>query len=331
MVKNLFKEKETSVMNEAPLKKDILYIADGNFFLHRAKHAMKDVTFTRSSDGLNTTYIKGFLNILCADLSIFQPSHAVVVFDGRGKNFRHRLYPEYKANRKVDDASVKDNTSAIMWESMNYIRDVCKHMGILCLQLPNTEGDDVISTLAYLPEEGMRTIISSADKDMHCLLDKFIWQYNGINRVVMKPKDVCDKFGIRHVSQMTDYLALCGDKVDGIPGIPGLGSTTASTILSHCKNVEEFLSMSFTDNKRTTWQRKIKEGNFALWKKLVTLQVIDLLNAENEPLTIDDLETAEPDKEAIQEWLSNMEFRSYPKYIQMLLGLGDTNRARRLL
>ena len=191
-------------------------LVDGSSYLFRAYHALPPLV---NSKGQPTGAIKGVINMIRKLERDYPESKLIIVFDAKGKNFRHDLYPEYKANRPPmpDDLHCQ----------IAPIHNIIEAMGLPLLIVPDVEADDVIGALAHQATESKTdVIISTGDKDMAQLVTEHVTLINTMTDVVMDHQGVIDKFGVRP-DQIIDYLALVGDSVDNIPGVPKCGPKTA--------------------------------------------------------------------------------------------------------
>jgi DNA polymerase-1 len=198
-------------------------LVDGSSYLYRAFHVPNLQQLTNSK-GEPTGAILGVVNMLRSLIADYEPECMAVVFDPRGKTFRHELYAEYKANRP----SMPDEL-AVQVEPLHAI---VRAMGLPLLQINGVEADDVIGTLASQASAmGMDTIISTGDKDMAQLVDAHTTLVNTMSRTTLDTDGVVEKFGV-HPAQIIDYLALMGDSSDNIPGVPKVGPKTAAKWLT---------------------------------------------------------------------------------------------------
>jgi len=198
-----------------------LLLVDGSSYLYRAYHATPPQT---NSSGHPVGTIIGMINMMRRLFREQRPERVAIVFDARGTNFRHDLYPEYKANRPPmpDDLALQ----------INPIHDIIRAMGFPVLVVDDVEADDVIGTLAVQAfNAGLETLISTGDKDMAQLVNERVTLINTMTGVTMDTSGVLEKFGVMP-DKIIDYLALTGDKVDNIPGVPGVGGITAAKLLN---------------------------------------------------------------------------------------------------
>jgi DNA polymerase-1 len=202
-------------------------LVDGSSYLYRAYHAMPPLT---NADGQATGAVYGVVNMLRKLLRDYNPEHIAVVFDAKGKTFRNDMYPEYKAHRPPMPDDLR--------EQIEPIHAIVRAMGLPLLMVDGVEADDVIGTLAQqATEQGINTIISTGDKDMAQLVNEHITLINTMNNSTTDIQSIMDKYGIAP-NRIIDYLALMGDKVDNIPGVPSVGPKTATKLLQQYDSLE---------------------------------------------------------------------------------------------
>lgn len=202
-------------------------LVDGSSYLFRAYHALPPLV---NSKGQATGAIKGVINMIRKLERDYPQSKLVIVFDAKGKNFRHELYPEYKANRPPMPDDLRSQIAPI--------HQIIEAMGLPLLIIPDVEADDVIGALAkQATENKVNVIISTGDKDMAQLVTEHVTLINTMTDVVMDEQGVVDKFGVRP-DQIIDYLALVGDSVDNIPGVTKCGPKTAVKWLGLYESLE---------------------------------------------------------------------------------------------
>ena len=200
-----------------------LLLVDGSSYLYRAFH-VPNLQQLSNKNGEPTGAVYGVVNMLRSLLNEYDPQHLAVVFDARGRNFRHDLYEQYKANRPP----MPDELSA----QVPPLLEIIRAMGLPLLQIDGVEADDVIGTLAKrATAQGMHTVISTGDKDMAQLVDGHVTLVNTMSRTTLDPDGVVEKFGVTP-AQIIDYLALIGDSSDNIPGVPKVGPKTAAKWLA---------------------------------------------------------------------------------------------------
>lgn len=198
-------------------KKPPFILVDGSSYLFRAFHALPPLT---NSQGEPTGATVGVINMLRKLIADYQPTHVAVVFDPPGKTFRDDLYPQYKANRPDMPEDLRSQIEPTL--------DIIRAMGLPLLIVEGVEADDVIGTLArQATEQGVETLISTGDKDMAQLVNEHVTLINTMTNKMTDEDGVFEKFGVRP-NQIIDFLALTGDTVDNIPGVPKCGPKTAA-------------------------------------------------------------------------------------------------------
>jgi len=208
-------------------------LVDGSSYLYRAFHVPNLQQLT-NSQGEPTGAVLGVVNMLRSLIAEYDPEYMAVVFDARGKTFRHELYNEYKANRP----SMPDELAV----QVEPLHAVVRAMGLPLLQVSGVEADDVIGTLATQASAmGMDTVISTGDKDMAQLVDAHTTLVNTMSRTTLDAAGVAEKFGVQP-AQIIDYLALMGDSSDNIPGVPKVGPKTAAKWLTSYGSLDAIMA-----------------------------------------------------------------------------------------
>ncbi|PSW13095.1 DNA polymerase I [Photobacterium sanctipauli] len=286
----------------ATIPENPLILIDGSSYLYRAYHAAPNFT---NSDGEPTGAVYGVVNMLRSMLRQFSTEHVAVIFDAKGKTFRDDMYPEYKANRPPMHDDLRSQIEPL--------HAVIKAMGLPLISIPGVEADDVIGTLAtQASKANMPVLISTGDKDMAQLVDGNVTLINTMTDVVMDPAGVVDKFGIGP-ELIIDYLALMGDKVDNIPGVPGVGEKTAKALLTGIggldalyANLEDIPALGFRGSK--TMPKKLEEHKEAAYLsyELATIK----LDVELE-MAPDQLVKQEPDTDELTKLFGKLQFRRW--------------------
>ncbi len=205
-------------------------LVDGSSYLFRAYHALPPLT---NSKGEATGATVGVINMLRKLIADYQPTHIAVVFDAPGKTFRDDLYPDYKANRPEMPADLREQIQPTL--------DIIRALGLPLLVVDGVEADDVIGTLTrQAAEQGVETLVSTMDKDMAQLVNPQVTLINTMTNTQLDEAGVKAKFGVRP-DQIVDYLALTGDSVDNIPGVPKCGPKTAAKWLNEFGTLDELL------------------------------------------------------------------------------------------
>ncbi len=208
-----------------------LILVDGSSYLFRAFHAIRHMS---NSKGEPTNAIYGVINMLKKLITDYDPEQLVVIFDAKGKTFRNDMYPEYKANRPPMPEELRSQIEPI--------HTIIRAMGIPLLVVEGVEADDVIGTLCRQASAlKINTLVSTGDKDMAQLVNEHVTLINTMTDTLMDPPGVVEKFGIKP-SQIIDYLALMGDSVDNIPGVPKCGPKTAVKWLLEYGSLDEVIA-----------------------------------------------------------------------------------------
>ncbi|MFM7399595.1 MAG: 5'-3' exonuclease H3TH domain-containing protein, partial [Bacteroidota bacterium] len=278
-----------------------LFLLDGHALVYRAHFAFISRPLINSK-GWNVSAIQGFVRFLWDLMQSQKPSHIAVVFDPKGGTFRHEKYEFYKANR---EAQPEDITFGIPW-----VEKIVRAMNIPVLIIPNYEADDVIGTLAKQAERAGYTIyMVTPDKDYGQLVSENIFLYKpgraGNEVEIQGPREVCERWGISRVEQVIDMLALMGDAVDNIPGLPGIGEKTAAKLLSEFDSLENLLANS---NKLKGKQQEIVSNHTDKAEISKWLATIDV----NVPIQFDEraFEIEPFKREELVEIFRELEFKS---------------------
>jgi len=203
-----------------PQMREAVYLVDGHSMIHRNYHAIRALTNSR---GFPTNAIYGFIRGIQKLLDVFQVRHILIAFDAKGPTFRHRLFEKYKAQRPPMPEDLK--------VQIPYILKIVEALGIPSTQLEGFEADDLIGTAAdALSRAGRQVVIVTMDKDMLQLVNDNIRVLDPKNDTLRDTEGVAQRFGIRP-GQIVDLLALMGDTVDNVPGVPGVGEKTARKLL----------------------------------------------------------------------------------------------------
>jgi 5'-3' exonuclease len=214
------------------MSRPAVHLVDGSLYVFRAWHSMPDEF--HDTDGHPVNAVHGYTRFLCELLEKVKPEHLAVAFDASlTTSFRNAIYPAYKANRELPPPDLE--------RQFVLCREVTQALGVPVLIDHTFEADDLIgSALWTMRAHGMRSVIVSADKDFGQLLGEFDEQWDYARNLRWGPPGVHERMGV-HPHQVADYLALCGDAVDNIPGVPGVGAKTASALLAHFGSLDALL------------------------------------------------------------------------------------------
>ncbi len=270
-------------------------IVDGSSYLFRAYYALPPLT---ASSGQPTGAIYGVMNMLRKLLKEYEPEHIVVIFDSKKKNFRHKLYPQYKANRPPmpEDLRVQ----------IKPLHDIIDAMGLPRLVIDGVEADDVIATLAQQAQQlQMPVLISTGDKDIAQLVNDQVTLINTMTGSLLDEAGVKKKFGVLP-GKITDYLALIGDKVDNVPGVPKVGPKTAEKWLTSYGSLEEIIAHAEDFPGKIGENLRSVVKDLPLSKQLVTLKFDVELSVTPQKLNL-----REPDKDKLNNYFAALGFRSW--------------------
>ena len=285
-----------------PAHKKTLYLIDGSAQFHRAYHAIRGLATSR---GLPTNATYGFTTMLKKLVEDEKPERIGILFDPPGRTLRHEEYKEYKANRvKMDDD---------LAVQIPYVKRVCEVFRMPILEVPGYEADDVIATLCrQAVGQGLKVIVVSGDKDLLQLVDDDVLVLNpgreGMGATLYDRKTVEEKWGVPP-ERVVDVLALVGDAVDNIPGVPGIGDKGAKDLVREFGPVEAVLENA-DKVKRAAYRVGLKNHReeALLSKRLATLRT-------DVPITLDleALKRQEPDRGAAHALFKELEFQALAK------------------
>lgn len=276
-------------------EKDPIILVDGSSYLYRAYHALPPLTNSKNQP---TGAIKGVISMIKKILIDHPESPLAVVFDAKGKTFRHDMYSEYKANRPPMPEDLV--------QQIEPIHQIISLMGIKLIMIPGVEADDVIGTLAeQAREKKLNTVISTGDKDMTQLVCENVSVVNTMSGELLNENGVLKKFGVGP-ALITDYLALIGDKSDNVPGVDKVGPKTAVKWLNEYSDIEgikknaESIGGKVGENLRSSIEMLDLAHELVKIKTDVPLDV-----------GIEDLIITEPDTKQLTEIYKELEFNAW--------------------
>ena len=207
-----------------------VYLVDASIYVFRAWYSVPDAFATDSGEPTNAVY--GFTGFLCSLLEQAEPGHVGIAFDeSLTTSYRNEIYPEYKANREPAPEDLK--------RQFGWAREIAESLGLRCFADPRYEADDLIGTLAgYWRDRGHPVCVVTGDKDLAQLVQEGDYWWDFARNRKLGRKQLFEQFGI-WPEQMADFLALTGDSVDNIPGVPGVGPKSASALLAHFRSLDE--------------------------------------------------------------------------------------------
>ncbi|MGZ4955362.1 MAG: DNA polymerase I [Methylobacter sp.] len=280
-------------------RRERLILVDGSSFLFRAYHAIPPLT---NANGEPTNAIYGVSSMLRKLIADYHSDYITVIFDAPGKTFRNELYDQYKAHRPAmpDDLRVQ----------IAPLHDLIRAMGLPLIIESGVEADDVLGVLAqHAEQQGYDVIISTGDKDMAQLVTEHIILENTMSNTRMDIQGVIDKFGVKP-EQIVDYLALIGDTVDNIPGVPKVGPKTAAKWLEHYQTLENLMAHANDITGKIGENLRASLDYLPLSKQLTTIKCdLDL------PYCMEDLKQQPMDKVELKNLLTELGFSSWLKML----------------
>ena len=278
-----------------------LFLLDAYALIYRAYYGLiKNPRI--NSRGENVSAVFGFFNTLEEVLAKEQPTHIGVAFDPHGGTFRHERYPLYKAQR--------DETPEAIRFGVPVIKDILAAYRIPVLEVAGFEADDVIGTLAAQAEAaGIDTYMMTPDKDYGQLVTSHVRMFKPRNMgpgfEILGVDEVCAKWGIERPEQVVDILGLMGDASDNIPGCPGVGEKTASSLIQQFGSIENLLAN--TDQLKGKLKERVETGREQIELSRWLAQIIRDVPIQ---LDMEALEAKEPDREALIARFTDLEMRS---------------------
>ena len=282
-------------------------LVDGSSYLFRAFYALPDL---RSTSGHPTGAIRGVISMLRRLAKDYPTSPLAVVFDAPGKTFRDDMYEQYKANR----SSMPDD----LREQIAPLHEMIKAMGLPFVMVEGVEADDVIGTYAAQATASQKhTVISTGDKDMAQLVTPFVTLVNTMTETTMDAAGVVEKFGV-NPEQIVDYLALMGDTVDNIPGVPKVGPKTAAKWLNEYGSLDELIA------KAEEVKGKVGENLRDSLEQLPLSRALTQIKCDVDlPLHFADLVPTEPDVAVLGKFYREFEFKSWLEEVEPVCGAND--------
>ncbi|WP_434212257.1 5'-3' exonuclease [[Pseudomonas] boreopolis] len=246
-----------------------LYLVDSSLYVFRAWHSMPDEF--RDAQGWPTNAVHGFARFVLELLERERPEHIVLAFDEALDGcFRHALYPLYKANREPAPEELR--------RQFAHCKALCAALGLAVLAHHEYEADDLIgSALHGARPHGFHGVIVSADKDLSQLLGEHDEQWDYARQQRWRADGVKARHGV-HAHQIADYLALCGDATDNIPGVSGIGAKTAAVLLAHfgsldalLERIDEVPYLRLRGAAQAAARLREQREQALLWRRLATI------------------------------------------------------------
>ncbi|MDR3281764.1 MAG: hypothetical protein LBS78_01885 [Endomicrobium sp.] len=276
-----------------------LLIIDGNAYIHRAYHALPSL-FTSNNEQVNAVY--GFVRFLFKIKDNFYPDFIVVCFDYPSKNFRHKMFEDYKKNRKpLDDGLISQ---------MSIAKEAVMALNIAQLEVKGYEADDLIATVIHnnKKKSDMQIFIVTADKDILQLIeDESVFVWNDSKNIMYDTSRVEEKYGVKP-KQLTDLFALMGDVADNIPGINGIGRIRAVKLIRKFGSLENILqSVNFI---KGNLNKLIKDGKN---KAILSKKLMELNKQVPLDCRLEQFKTRDLNVNSIIPFFEKYEFKSFLK------------------
>ncbi len=289
-------------------EKPVLHIIDISSYIYRAYFAIRELTTSR---GFPTNAVYGVTNMLFKVLRERRPTHVVLTFDARPPTQRHRLYPQYKAQRP--------GMPEDLVQQLPYLRRIIAALHLPTLEVEGYEADDLIATLTRLAREaGLPVEIISGDKDLLPLAGEGVTLWDPMRDIMYTPTVIQETFGLPP-ARLVDFRALTGDPSDNIPGVPGIGPKTALKLLQQFPSLEELLA-HLPDLKEKKLRERLQQYQDQARLSRTLLQLDDHVPLE---VNVIDLQPGPWDHAALAALFTELEFSSLVQEISRGEPQGD--------
>ena len=271
-----------------------LILIDGTSYIYRAFHALPPLT---TKEGKPTGATRGFASMIRKLISTYPGVPMVMVFDAKGPNFRNDYYEPYKKNRPPMPNELRVQ-----------IDDIKKLSELFCFSIEEVvgvEADDVIATLAEKFGKDKKILISSPDKDLTQLVTNNIIQHNSMSNEFFNEEYVLEKFGVSP-NQISELLALVGDKADNIPGITKVGNKTAAKWLNQHGSLDNLLKHA--DEITGVVGENLRNEKDFLKRNLFLVSLKKDLSFD---LQIDEIKVPEQSNKGLQDFFKELEFNAF--------------------
>ena len=293
-----------------------VYLVDGSGYIFRAYHALPALT---RSDGTPTGAVLGYSNMLAKLLQDTNADHLAVVFDRAKSSFRNQLYHQYKAHRPQPPSDLVPQ--------FKLVRQATAAFNVCAIELEGYEADDLIATYArQAVADGATVTIVSSDKDLMQLVGNGISMLDPIKQRPIREKEVHEKFGVTP-DKVADVQALCGDSIDNVPGVPGIGAKTAAELVNSYGDVENLLAHA-AEIKQPKRRQALMD--FAEQVRIAK-QLVRLKDDVPLPVPLTELAVKPLSREKLFPFLRELEFKTLLNRIEARLSASEDNaRAPRL-
>jgi DNA polymerase I len=295
--------------NLEPVARKRIFLVDGNSYLYRAFYATPHLA---NSKGTPTNAIYAFISMIKKLRNAENPDTLVIIFDSKVPSFRSAISKAYKAQRPP----MPGNLIA----QVPYVKGIVEAMGLPMLEKEGYEADDIIGTIVehLKNHDDMETFIVTSDKDMMQLISHTVCIYDSMKNQIIREPEVIEKLGVKPV-HVIDYLALCGDTSDNIPGVPGIGEKTARELISTMGSMDNIYH-NIDGIQKNSVKEKLLAGKELgeMSRQLATIKVDVPIDVSVETLTANN-----EDPQALRKIYRELEFTSLYKEIQ-----GENNTKR---
>lgn len=288
-------------------REDRIVLLDAGSLIYPAYHVLKDLA---TRDGFPTGAIYGFTRTLIKLLREYPSRYVAIAFDARGETVRHGRYEAYKAHRPAMDEELA--------VQIPLIKELIGAFRVPSFEAPGYEADDLIATLTHQASgRGLEVLIVSGDKDLMQLVSERVKVLKpsrkpGEDLHLLDVQGVQEHLGVPP-TRIRDYLALLGDSVDNVPGVPGIGEVTAQELLQEYPSLDEILEHAEElDNTRARKALLKNRDQAKLSYELVRLETVPM-----EPSALEQCALQEPDWPRIRELLQELEFQSILKELEL--------------
>ena len=296
-----------SLRSRLQLTPESIYLIDGSAFVHRAFHALQNMS---RSDGFPTNILFVVTRLLLRILREEQPSHMAFILDGKGPNRRNTIYPDYKANRS--------KTPEALIQQLEPLQNIINLLGIPSLVSEGFEADDYIASLAHRFNSAHHIVIVGTDKDLkQCLSDNVVmWDPAAKDERVTTLEDFAEETGIP-ASSWPDYQALVGDSSDNIPGIPKVGPKTALPLIQEFTSLENLFDRLAAVAPKVRTKLEGRRDEALIYRQLTTLR-LDVCP----DVTLHNLQVEKVALEPVLELLNTFELRALVREVQSMDRIG---------
>ena len=242
-------------------KRKTFYLVDGSSYIFRAFFGVRQLS---TSKGFPTNALYGFINMLQKVIREEKPDYLVVAFDSPDKTFRHKIYPDYKANREAPPEELA--------KQFPYFEPLVQAYGLSSVRRPGFEADDIIGTLAKKgTQEELEVVIVSGDKDMMQLISPNVYMLDTMKNKKFMDKEVVEKFGVQ-ADKVVEVMGLMGDSSDHIPGVAGIGPKIAAELIQKFGSIESlYKQINEVEKKKVKEKLEHDKENAFMSRELVSI------------------------------------------------------------